>query len=206
VTPLSNGVPVTGLSGASGQQSMFSIAVPAGQTQLTVTISGGTGDADLYVRAGSQPDLTTFDCRPFITGNAETCTFQNPAATTWFVMLNGFTQYSGVTLTATFSSTSTGPQLLVKNIHATTGHSHIFSLVVPAGQSTLTIQISGGTGDADLYVRKNVRPTLSKFDCRPLLSGNNEVCTFANPVAATYDISVRATVGYTGVTLTGQYQ
>ena len=28
-------------------------------------MSGGTGDADLYVRAGSKPTTSTYDCRPY---------------------------------------------------------------------------------------------------------------------------------------------
>jgi hypothetical protein len=95
---LSNNVPVTGLSGATGAQASYTIAVPAGQTSLTVTISGGTGDADLYVRKGSKPTTSTYDCRPYINGNTETCTFSNPTATDYFVMLRGYTTYSGVTL------------------------------------------------------------------------------------------------------------
>src|SRR5205807_1951168 len=99
---LSNGVPVSNLSGASAAQQQFSIVVPAGQALLTVKISGGTGDADLYVRAGSPPTLQTFDCRPFLTGNSETCTFNNPAAGDYFVMIRGFATYSGVTLLGHF--------------------------------------------------------------------------------------------------------
>src|SRR6185295_14564760 len=72
-TVLTNGVPVSGLSGATGSQQFFKIDVPAGQTTLTVTITGGSGDADLYTRFGSRPTLSTYDCRPYKTGNAETC-------------------------------------------------------------------------------------------------------------------------------------
>ena len=33
---------------------------------------GGTGDGDLYVRFGSQPTTSAYDCRPYASGNAET--------------------------------------------------------------------------------------------------------------------------------------
>jgi hypothetical protein len=97
-TPLTNGVPVTGISGASGSQQFWKLAVPAGQAKVVFTISGGTGDADLYVRRGARPTTTTYDCRPYLNGNNETCTFTNPVAGDYFVMLRGFTAYSGVTL------------------------------------------------------------------------------------------------------------
>ena len=34
-----------------------------------------------------------------------------------------------------------------------------------------------GSGDADLYVRIGLAPTLNLYDCRPFLSGSNESCT-----------------------------
>ena len=52
---LTNNVPVSGLSGAAGSQKYFKIDVPAGRT-LSFRLSGGTGDADMYVRFGSRPD------------------------------------------------------------------------------------------------------------------------------------------------------
>jgi hypothetical protein len=48
-------VPVTGISGAAGSELYFSIEVPAGQTKLEISMSGGTGDADLYVKRGALP-------------------------------------------------------------------------------------------------------------------------------------------------------
>lgn len=57
-------------------------------------MTGGTGDADLYVRRGAQPTTATYDCRPFLTGSNEACSFNNPTAGDYFVMLNGFAAYS----------------------------------------------------------------------------------------------------------------
>ncbi|MDY7228082.1 trypsin-like serine protease [Hyalangium rubrum] len=91
----------TGLSGATGSFQHFAITVPAGTTSLTVTQAGGTGDADLYVRSGSQPTTTTYNCRPYLGGNAETCSFSNPVAGTWYVSVRGYSAFSGVSLTAT---------------------------------------------------------------------------------------------------------
>jgi hypothetical protein len=71
--------------------------IPAGKTSLTVTISGGSGDADLYVRFGSQPTTTAYQCRPYKAGNAETCTIANPQAGTWHVGLRAYSSFSGVT-------------------------------------------------------------------------------------------------------------
>lgn len=206
---LTNGVPLPNQSGGQDVQTSYVIAVPAGQSTLTVTISGGTGDADLYVRAGTAPTLTTYDCRPYLTGNNETCTFTNPAAGNWYIMLNGYAPYSGVTLTATYGADTSTVALTnnvpVSGISGATTSQQFWKLTVPAGQTTLVFQISGGTGDADLYVRRGAKPTTGTFDCRPYLNGNNERCTFTNPVAADYYVMLRGYQAYSGVTLVGHY-
>ena len=65
---LSNNIPVTNISGASGSQQFWKLTVPAGQTQVVFNISGGTGDADLYVRRGSRPTTATFDYSDMLLG------------------------------------------------------------------------------------------------------------------------------------------
>jgi hypothetical protein len=93
----------TGLSGSTGTWQHFAITVPSGATTLTVRKSASvSGDADLYVRQGSQPTDTAYNCRPYSDGTvAETCTINAPASGTWYVSLKAYTTYSGVTLTAT---------------------------------------------------------------------------------------------------------
>ena len=80
----------------------YSVTVPAGTTSLVFNISGGTGDADLYVRLGAAPTTATYTCRPYTGGNAETCTITNPAAgSIYYANVRAFSAYSGVTLKAT---------------------------------------------------------------------------------------------------------
>ncbi len=105
---LQNGVPVTGLSGATGAALAFTIAIPAGAQNLVITTAGGTGDPDLYVRFGSPPTTSTFDCRSFADGPAEQCTFATPSAGTYHVLISGFTAFSGLTLTASWQASSGG--------------------------------------------------------------------------------------------------
>jgi vibriolysin len=82
--------------------STYSVTVPAGTTSLVFNIAGGTGDADMYVRLGAAPTTTTYTCRPYASGNAETCTFTNPTAgSVYYVNVRAYAAYSGVTLKAT---------------------------------------------------------------------------------------------------------
>ncbi|MEE4244714.1 MAG: pre-peptidase C-terminal domain-containing protein [Kangiellaceae bacterium] len=105
---LTNGVSKTGLSGAAGSQQFFTLNVPAGASSLSFQMSGGSGDADLYVRFGSQPTTSTYDCRPYLNGNNETCNINNVQAGTYNVMLNAYAAYSNVSLVANYSEGSTG--------------------------------------------------------------------------------------------------
>jgi hypothetical protein len=106
VTTLMNGTPVTGLSGAINTFQYFKITVPAGQTSLVIPISGGTGDADLYVKLGAQPTATVYDFRSILSGNVDSVTVTNPAAGDWYIGLFGYAAYSGVTLKATYTGSS----------------------------------------------------------------------------------------------------
>lgn len=106
VTTLTNGTPVTGLSGATGSWQYFKLTVPSGQTSLAIATSSGTGDVDIYVKLGAQPTSTTYDYRSIVSGNNDSVTVTNPAAGDWYIGLFGYAAYSGVTLTATYSGSS----------------------------------------------------------------------------------------------------
>ncbi|NTX02169.1 M4 family metallopeptidase [Myxococcus sp. CA040A] len=185
-TPLSNGVPVTGLSGSSGNKKYYTLEVPAGRASLVVTTSGGTGDADLYVRFGAAPNSGTYDCRPYTSGNAETCTINNPQAGTWYVMVNAFSAYSGLTLTGTYSggggpgtpTTETESGSVTRNTNVRYGP----YTVVPG--TTFSVVMTG-TRNPNLYVRFGSQPTTNAYDCRPNLSGAAETCTLTVPAGQT---------------------
>ena len=98
---LENGIPVTGISGAAGSTKYWKITPGAGRT-LRVTISGGSGDVDLYVRHGSRPTTSAYLCRPYLNGNNETCTIPSTVAGDYYIMLRAYTTYSGVTLRGSF--------------------------------------------------------------------------------------------------------
>jgi predicted phage tail protein len=109
------GTPRANLGAAAGNRAYFVVNVPASAAQLTVAISGGTGDADLYVRYGEPPTLDRYDCRPFAGGSTESCQLNLPAPGTYYVMLNAYSGYSGVTLAASLG----GPPAAPANLRAT---------------------------------------------------------------------------------------
>ena len=208
---LTKGVAKTGLSAAAGAALNFTLVVPAGATNLTFTMSGGSGDGDLYVKAGSAPTDSSYDCRPYKTGNNETCTFASPTATTYHVRIKAYSAFSGVSIVGNYDTggSSCGGTVLCSGTAvalpstAANGTTQNYTLVVPAGQSKVVFTIAGGTGDADMYVRRGSAPTTSTYDCRPYNTGNSEVCTFNSPTAGTYYVNVRAYSAFSGVSLTG---
>jgi serine protease len=98
-SPLANGVPQS-VSASAGSERFFWLDVPAGASSVTFKITGGSGDADLYVRFGDKPQQYVYDCRPYRPGNEEICTMYLPTNNTWnaggrwWVRLYGYSTYS----------------------------------------------------------------------------------------------------------------
>jgi vibriolysin len=210
---LSNGVAVTGVQANTNEWSCtYTLSVPSGQASLKFEMSGGTGDGDMYVKFGAVPTSTSYDCRPYASGNAETCTHTNPAAGTWYVKVHGYTAFSGASLKGTYTPPASGSVLT--NGVATAAYSgststwKCWTLDVPAGKTQVVFNqtgVSGNTGDADLYVKLGSAPTLSSYACRPYLSGNTETCTISAPSAGTWYACSYGYSAYTGVTMKGTY-
>jgi endonuclease/exonuclease/phosphatase family metal-dependent hydrolase len=212
-TPATGGSSVALTSGVTkndsvgtGQWDQFYIDVPAGATQLQITMTG-SGDADLYVKKGAQPTSSSYDQRPYLNGSAETVTISNPSSGRYYIGVNGYTS-ANYALTATVSqgstptptpaatptpatggSTSALTSGVTKNDSVGTGQWDQFYIDVPAGATQLQIEMTG-SGDADLYVKKGAQPTSSSYDQRPYLNGSAETVTISNPSSGRYYIGV----------------
>ncbi|MBI2215005.1 MAG: pre-peptidase C-terminal domain-containing protein [Acidobacteria bacterium] len=246
-----------------------------------------------------------YDYRPYLGGNAESVNVTNPASGDWYISINGYSAYSGVTLVAdyagttctnpgtttlsspaasatgvatsptlswgaasgatsydvylstasspaflknvTTTSTSVGPLtagtvyywnvvaknscgssaasatrsfttaagpsgptvltsgVAVTNLSGATGSWTHYKITVPAGQSSLAIATSGGSGDLDMYVKFGAQPTSSVYDYRPYLGGNAETVSVTNPAAGDWYISLHGYAAYSGASLTATY-
>ncbi|WP_444998070.1 trypsin-like serine protease [Aliikangiella sp. IMCC44359] len=202
---LKNGVPATGLSASQGKDVVYTMEVPRGATDIKFDISGGTGDADMYVKFGSAPTDSSYDCRPYKSGNTESCT-GSQAGGTYHVRVKAYSAFSGVSLVGKYTDDGTPPPgndpiVRTESVSVAQGEWSRFTQVLPAGYQDLKVSISGGTGDADLYVRKGTASTTSSYDCRPYKNGNTENCDFTNPDADTWHIDVRGYRAASGVTL-----
>ncbi|HEY9031410.1 MAG TPA: S8 family peptidase [Kangiella sp.] len=206
---LENGVSVT-FSGAQYSETDYTFEVPSAASNVSFDMSGGTGDADLYVKFGSEPTTSSYDCRPYRNGNNESCDFSAQTGT-YYVMVRGYTSFSNVSLVATHDGDDTNPppgggSETHENLSGASGSWTHFYVDIPAGMSSLDVQMSGGSGDGDLYVRRGAQPTTSSYDCRPYRWGNNETCSFSNPAQDRWYISIRGYSSYSGVTLQIDWQ
>ncbi|MEO8195416.1 MAG: pre-peptidase C-terminal domain-containing protein, partial [Thermoanaerobaculia bacterium] len=210
---LTNGVPVTGISGATGNQQNWTMAVPAGASNLVFQTSGGTGDVDMYVRFGAAPTTTTYDCRPYVNGNAETCTFASPGTGTYYVMLNAYSTYSGVSLVGSYATgggggctntteveannSRTAPQAISGACNqisgtftndASSNQNDYFRLSLPAG-ATVTALLNGLTVDYDLYIYNST--TGSAVASSTAGGSTAETATWKNTGASAINVYVR---------------
>ncbi|MBJ7539415.1 S8 family peptidase [Marinomonas transparens] len=99
---LQNGVAIANIQLTEGENSYYTIDVPANTGSLRLRTSGGQGDVDLYVKYNAEPTFRGSDCYSAYDGNDETCTITNPNAGTYHIMLYGYRASSGVSLTATY--------------------------------------------------------------------------------------------------------
>lgn len=217
---LESGVPVDNLSGARNEGLNYEIEVSPGATNLSITLSGGRGDADLYVRRDNQVSPFSFDCRSWNFYNNESCVFENPEPGTYNILVRGYGNFSGATLLGQIEGDNTPPPPsdpstpevveltngeAISELSDDSGNAKYFSIEVPANAENLNIAIEGGTGDAELYVKLGEQPTDSDYDCHPGLEGNVENCVFETPEQGVYYIMLYAYGSYDEVSLTASY-
>ncbi|SFD00300.1 Purple acid Phosphatase, N-terminal domain [Pseudoalteromonas denitrificans DSM 6059] len=188
---LIKGTAKTNLASDSGTEKAFTFDVPAGASKLTFKTSGGSGDVDLHVKFGQKATSSTYDCRPYKPGNTETCAITNVQEGTYHVMLKGYETYAGVSLIADYDTAPGSSNTIDETGLAGTASTKLYrTITVPSGMSSLNVALSGGTGDADLYVNFASKPTTSTYKCRPFQPGNTETCTINNPEAGQWHIGV----------------
>ncbi|MGC4115996.1 MAG: trypsin-like serine protease [Myxococcales bacterium] len=164
--------------------------VPGSNFSVAMT---GTGDADLYVRFGSKPTASSYDCRPYLDGSTESCSLTVPAGkTTAYIMVKGYTASSfNLVITYTKTGTSTGgttgtgtAMTAAADGSVNAGQSVNYSPITVVANTTFKVVMSG-SGDADLYVRFGAAPTTSTYACRPYLDGSAETCSVTVPAGQT---------------------
>ncbi|SCX96057.1 M14 family zinc carboxypeptidase [Desulfoluna spongiiphila] len=102
VPVITNGETLTGLAAAKGDWLYHKVLLPSGAANLTISISDGSGDADLYTRFGDKPTQSDYDCRPYKWGNNETCSNAAPSSGATYIGIRAYSAFSGVSLTVSY--------------------------------------------------------------------------------------------------------
>ncbi len=167
-TELSNNQPVA-VSGVEKAYLRYFIDVPAGASQLTITTTGNNGDADLYIKHNGRPSESSYDCASNGPDSNETCTFQNPPAGQWQILVHAWAAISNIQLTASYS-TDTG------------GSNNVADLSVELiGNDGTTQQASNG----QLYVRYTARVSNQGPDTAQDVVLDNEFPAGVFPISVT---------------------
>jgi len=210
---LHDGVPQAKITEAAGKTQVFAIAIAAGTKTLVFQTSAGTGISyvQMQTKFGAVPTATSHDCivNSSAGSSATTCTYQNPAAGTYFVTVTALDGgFTNVTLTA---STEKGLPVLKDGVAVTltgeAGQQFTYEITVAAGTKTLVFQTAGGTGISYVHMKAkfNTAPTETVNDCILNSSAGSSAttCTYQTPAAGTYFVAVTALDGgFTNVTLT----
>lgn len=160
---------------ARGDWAFFGPFDAAADETLIARISG-SGDADLYVRAGAQPTLREYDCRPYINGSQERC--ELPGAGSFFIGVRGYTaaKFSvDVELRAAPEPQPAAAQL-DENGQLGQGEWRRYTLNVTAGQRVRVFTTA--PNDIDLYLRLGSAPTAGSYDLRAYTYSGNESLTY----------------------------
>ncbi|MFF4578819.1 collagenase [Streptomyces sp. NPDC001389] len=87
-----------GLAASAGNYSYHFVYLPAGVKRLTITSSGGTGNADLYYGGGSWATTASYRAKSANAGNGETLTVDNPPSGWVYFSLAAAQDFSGVSV------------------------------------------------------------------------------------------------------------
>lgn len=206
-----------GFAGAAGTQAKYTFSVPTGASNLSFKMSGGTGDGDLYVQLTTDPTTTSYLAKSDGATTAESILIAAPTAGSYHLLANAYAAVSGASVVATYSTGTPPPACTpsatvlcsgtaVTGIALATSATKTYTIVVPAGKTSLTFKLSGGTGDGDIYSKLGAAPTTTVYDKKSDGSTNTETITVTAPAAGTYYLMVKAYAAISGVSLVATIQ
>ena len=222
---ISNGQNVTSLEGYAGSEKLFMILVPPRQTELTVRTSGGRGDVDLYAQFSAAPTLSVFARRSAGRGTDETVSVPNPNAGWWYVRVEGSSNFSGVSLSASFAPGATPyeqfveawspqaaarlprgvfrlvPGQTVAGLAGGAGMRKRYQILVPPKAESLSVSTAGGSGDCNLYLSRGAMPDATNHEFASKGDGTREKISVEKPAAGPWYVLVYGNKPFDGVRL-----
>lgn len=205
---------IDNISATDKENNWYYIDVHRGTKRLTIRSTADNGDADILVKYQQIPydnfQRDNLECISATGTSNEECVIDNPPVGRWYVQLHAWAGFDQLRLQAIHEhgGNASGTRLksgkalnISQEISKTQDH---FYINVPKGATELTVKLTGGNGDADLYTRFGAGATTSVWDCRSWNIGsvNNEICTHLNPQKGPWHIMVYAWEPFAGADLT----
>jgi hypothetical protein len=102
-TLVTAGTPIPNLSSPDSVEHLFTLEVPVSTPgTVVITLSGGTGDVDLYVHHGDRPaHRDDYECQSGNPDTTERCVINAAEPGTYHILIFAWTAYSGTSLLAT---------------------------------------------------------------------------------------------------------
>ena len=192
----SDNIPTVGPSSGLLQVSpLFAGFLPGATQQLTATLNG---QAVPVTWETSDATVATVSADGLVTG------ISSGTAAITAKRTSDPTQMRSASITVLAVPTLTsGKGVVISSGNLARNEGLLYKIIVPAGATGLTVTFTGGTGDGDIYVQKDVPPDASgnATGCYSYNGGNAESCTVVNPAAGTWYIFVAVWDPYAGATL-----
>ena len=178
---------------------------------LSFQLSGGSGNGDVYVHVGGMPTPSSYLMKSASSGNDESIRIKNPLSGIYHVLITAPEEVRGASLLADYVGSVHPDNVLgkgevVKGIRLNGGEIAIYRIAVPESRKKLSLSLSGGIGDADLYVKYGRSPTVDLYDKRSDGYGSNEQIVVDRPRAGQYYIMVYAFRDARRVMLAADYE
>ena len=104
ITELRLGTPLEGLQGDKGQDYYYSVLVPPGKDKLVIDLERSDyqsdNDADLFVSFEEKPTSIEAQCQSKTYESKEQCSFNNPEAGVYLILVRGYFNFENYQLTA----------------------------------------------------------------------------------------------------------
>jgi hypothetical protein len=156
------------------------------------------------------PTSSSYTCRGYYTGNFESCYALGPEPGIWYVRVHAYTTFKNVTLVSvhgairddyphpTFFGGAAGSE--TRRIE-----------FVPEGVKKAVFWIkgpsnSGGSGNANVYVKFGNAPTTTSFDCAATLGGNLDVCTINDPPSGNWHVLIHGASSFSNIRFRFMYE
>ena len=199
----------------------YALPLPESACYLYITIAPSTswstiGNADLYMRYGEKPTLTKSDFNSTRPDNKDFIYIPFPSAGTWFFGIYGKPEYRDIRWSVTYLSpvvtlptTPPVPSTCVGIAQSPSSRFisyavwYRFEWKVPPNACHLVSQLvpieGRSTGNANLYMRYERKPTTLDYDYISNRWDNNEMIYISTPRSGRWQIGIYAEAGFWNV-------